>query len=193
VTRRLLSLAFPFMESLDPVTPAADAAAPDDALQMDEDTFRAFYTRTSGMLWAYLVRSTGDAAIADDLLQETYYRMLRAGRTFESDDHRRNYLFRVATNLIRDRYRRPRVDNEQLSDHGEGEIPAHGDLAQQTQQRADLRRAMAKLSVRERQLVWLAYGQGSSHQEIAGTLGLKTGSIKPLLFRARRKLARLLR
>jgi RNA polymerase sigma-70 factor (ECF subfamily) len=52
---------------------------------------------------------------------------------------------------------------------------------------------MAKLSVRERQLVWLAYGQGSSHQEIAGTLGLKTGSIKPLLFRARQKLARLLK
>ncbi len=52
---------------------------------------------------------------------------------------------------------------------------------------------MAQLSQRERQLVWLAYGQGSTHQEIAGALGLKTGSIKPLLFRARRKLAKILR
>ena len=46
---------------------------------------------------------------------------------------------------------------------------------------------------RERELLWLAYAQGSSHEEIGATLGLKTGSIKPLLFRARHKLAGLLR
>jgi len=195
MTRRLLSYAFPFMDSLDPLSTATttDTCAPDDTLQMDEDTFRGFYTRTSGMLWAYVARATGDASAADDLLQEAYYRVLRSTAVFESDDHRRNYLFRVATNLIRDRYRRPRLDNAQLPENGEGDIPAGGDLAQQTQQRTDLRRAMAQLTQRERQLVWLAYGQGSSHQEIAGTLGLKTGSIKPLLFRARRKLARILR
>lgn len=194
MTRRLLSSALPFMDSLDPLAPAgADASAPDDTLQMDEEAFRGFYTRTSGMLWAYLTHATGDAAAADDLLQEAYYRLLRATTTFASDDHRRHYLFRIATNLIRDRYRRPRVDNAQLPEDGEGDIPAGGDLAQQTQQRADLRRAMAQLTQREREIVWLAYGQGSSHQEIAGALGLKTGSIKPLLFRARRKLARILR
>jgi RNA polymerase sigma-70 factor (ECF subfamily) len=51
---------------------------------------------------------------------------------------------------------------------------------------------MAQLTPRERDLVWLAYGQGSSHREIAGALGLRTGSIKPLLFRARRKLVKFL-
>jgi RNA polymerase sigma-70 factor (ECF subfamily) len=180
------------MDSLDPVAPVTDSSALDDTLQMDEEAFRAFYTRTSGMLWAYLARATNDPAAADDLLQETYYRLLRVSATFESEDHRKNYLFRIATNLIRDRFRRPRIDNAQLPEHGEADIPASGDLAQQTQQRSDLQRAMAQLSPRERDLVWLAYGQGSTHQEIAGTLGLKTGSIKPLLFRARRKLARIL-
>ena len=192
MTRRLLSVAFPFMDGFDPLAPAADAAL-DDTLQMDEDTFRGFYVRTSGMLWAYVVRATNDPSAADDVLQEAYYRLLRSAVTFESDDHRRNYLFRIATNLIRDRYRRPRIDNAQLPEHGECDIPASGDLAQQTQQRADLQRAMASLSLRERQMVLLAYGQGSTHQEIAAMLGLKTASIKPLLFRARRKLARLLR
>ncbi len=192
MTRRLLSVAFPFMDGLDPIAEAPDAAT-DDTLQMDEETFRGFYTRTSGMLWAYVVRATNDPSVADDLLQETYYRLLRSAMIFESDDHRRNYLFRIATNLIRDRYRRPRIDNAQMPENGERDIPASGDLAQQTQQRADLQRAMASLSVRERQMVLLAYGQGSTHREIAGMLGLKTGSIKPLLFRARRKLARILR
>jgi RNA polymerase sigma-70 factor (ECF subfamily) len=192
MTRRLLSYAFPFMDGLDPLAHAPQTAARDATLQMDEETFRGFYNRTSGMLWAYLARATNDAAAADDLLQESYYRLLRATTTFESDEHRKNYLFRIATNLIRDRFRRPRIDNAQLAEHGEGDIPASGDLAQQTQQRSDLARAMAQLSERERELVLLAYGQGSTHQEIAGALGLRTGSIKPLLFRARRKLARIL-
>ena len=123
MTRRLLSYAFPFMDSFDPLAQAPDTAAIDDTLQMDEETFRGFYNRTSGMLWAYVARATGDASAADDLLQEAYYRVLRTPTVFESDDHRRNYLFRVATNLIRDRYRRPRLDNAQLPENGEGDIP----------------------------------------------------------------------
>jgi RNA polymerase sigma-70 factor, ECF subfamily len=182
------------MDRLDPLAPAtSDTSAPDEALMMDEESFRGFYARTSGMLWAYVARATGDGSAADDLLQEAYYRLLRTPTAFESEDHRRNYLFRIATNLIRDRYRRPRIDNAQFPENAEGEIAAGGDLAQQTQQRSDLQRAMAQLTQRERELVWLAYGQGSTHREIAGVLGLKTGSIKPLLFRARRKLARILR
>ena len=59
--------------------------------------------------------------------------------------------------------------------------------------RLDLTRAMGRLKRRERELLWLAYGQGSTHAEIGAALGLKTGSIKPLLFRARQKLAGLLR
>ena len=190
MTRRLLSVAFPFIDSME--TSVGKIAAPDDTLQMNEETFRSFYGRTSGMLWAYLSRATGDPSAADDLLQEAYFRILRARVTFEGDDHRRHYLLRIATHLVRDRFRRPRMDQTPLSSDGVHEPTASGDLAVQTQQRADLQRAMAQLTARERDLVWLAYGQGSSHREIAGALGLRTGSIKPLLFRARRKLVKLL-
>ena len=60
------------------------------------------------------------------------------------------------------------------------------------QRRVDLSRAMARLKPRERALLWLAYAEGSSHKEIADSLGLKASSIKLLLFRARRRLAALL-
>jgi len=187
MTRRLLSLAFPFIAD-DPAD-AQDASLEHAVLLIDEDTFRGFYDRTSNMLWAYLSRATGDASAADDLLQETYYRFLRAKVSFESEAHRRHYIFRIAANLVRDRFRRPRVDQTALPD----ELPAEpGNLARETEQRMDLNRAMAKLKPRERDMLWLAYGQGSTHEEIAGSLGLKRGSIKPLLFRARRKLAALL-
>jgi RNA polymerase sigma-70 factor (ECF subfamily) len=46
---------------------------------------------------------------------------------------------------------------------------------------------------RDRQLLWLAHAEGYSHREIAEITGLATASIRLLLFRARRKIARLLR
>lgn len=68
----------------------------DRTFQMDEEAFRTFYELTARSLRAYLCRALGDNRAADDLLQETYYRFLRSPRSFESDHHRRNYLFRIA-------------------------------------------------------------------------------------------------
>ena len=48
------------------------------------------------------------------------------------------------------------------------------------------------LKPRERSLLWLAYAQGWSHEEIAGAIGVKTGSLKQMLHRARHRLATLL-
>ena len=172
-----------------------DVAAVEDTFQMDEDAFRLFYERTARPVWAYLSRMSGDARLADDLLQEAYYRFLRAKVTHESDAHRKNYLFRIATNLVRDLRRRPRLDESPAGgaddiDHAD---PQSADVANGAVRRLDLVRSMARLKPRERDLLWLAYAQGSSHKEIAETLGLKTGSIKLLLFRARRRLAGMLR
>lgn len=167
------------------------ASESDVALEMDEEAFRAFYDRTARILRAYLSRVTGDSQLADDLLQETYYRFLRARSDYESEAHRRNSLFRIASNLVRDHFRRrgrlamvAAADDAALADSSGA---AH------TERRADLRRALARLRPRDRELLWLAYAQGSSHREIADSLGLRTGSIKLLLFRARRRLADLLR
>src|SRR5580765_752584 len=87
----------------------AGVAASETALAMTEDAFRAFYDRTARPVWGYLARLTGDRAMADDLLQETFYRFLRAAGTHESEAHRRNTLFKIATNLARDAHRRRRV------------------------------------------------------------------------------------
>jgi RNA polymerase sigma-70 factor, ECF subfamily len=52
---------------------------------------------------------------------------------------------------------------------------------------------MDKLKPRDRSMLWLAYAQGFSHEEIAGMLGLRTSSLKALLHRARQRLIALLR
>jgi len=166
-----------------------------DKLSMDEDAFRAFYDRTSRSLWGYLSRLTGDPGQADDLLQESYFRLLRTRGTWDNEAHRRAYLFRIATNLVRDGRRRARSRPTVALPDADvtASASAGGDLAEHTARRQDLRRAMDRLRPRDRALLWLAYAQGHAHSEIAETLGVKTGSVKLLLFRARRKLAGVMR
>ena len=65
-------------------------------------------------------------------------------------------------------------------------------VAERAARRIDLQRAMARLKPRERSMLWLAYALGWSHEEIAGSIGVKTSSLKPMLHRARRRLAALL-
>jgi len=165
---------------------AGDACA---SFAMDEESFRSFYERTARGVWAYLARITGDRHLADDLLQESYYRFLRAGASYESEAHRRNSLYRIATNLARDARRRSaaRGGAQDGVEHG----PSADDAAR-TERTADVARALAQLKPREREMLWLAYAEGASHEEIAETLGLRRASLKALLFRARRRLAVLL-
>ena len=164
----------------------------DDAertFQMNEEAFRVFYEQTARPVWLYLARMTGDSRLADDLLQEAFYRFLRANTAFESDDHRRNYLYRIATNLVHDHRRRPRADRAQIGHLAEtAPSPADTNTAEQVVRRIDLARALDQLKPRERSMLWLAYAQGWSHDEIAASLGLKAASLKTLMHRARKRL-----
>jgi RNA polymerase sigma-70 factor (ECF subfamily) len=160
---------------------------------MTEEAFHAFYDQTARPVWAYLARITGDARLADDLLQEAYYRFLRTRADFESDDHRRNYLFRIATNLVRDHRRRSSHQERHLIENARSEEASAGlRESDRAVQRLDLTRAMEQMKPRERSLLWLAYAQGCSHEEIAEVLGVKKASLKSLLHRARRRLLALL-
>ncbi|MEO8659607.1 MAG: RNA polymerase sigma factor, partial [Bryobacteraceae bacterium] len=143
---------------------------------MDEDTFRAFYDRTARGIWAYLARVTGDRQLADDLLQETFYRFLRADASHDSESHRRNSLYRIATNLARDARRRSVVRS--ISTMVGSDIERLPSIPpQETPERtADLTLAMSRLKPRDRAMLWLAYAEGASHQEIAGVLGLQVTS-----------------
>jgi RNA polymerase sigma-70 factor (ECF subfamily) len=160
-------------------------------LPMDEEAFRAFYERTSRSVWAYLARITGDRHLADDLLQEAYYRFFRSAASHENERHRRNSLFLIATNLARDVARRGTHAHFVPLSNDEHDAPDRSHVS--TQSRLELGAAMTHLEPRQREMLWLAYAQGASHEEIAEALGLQTRSIKTLLLRARRKLAGLLR
>ena len=164
-----------------------------EAPTMDNDAFAGFYERSARPLWAYLARVSGDPALADDLMQETFIRFLAADHppTLEQGEvASRRYLFRIATNLLRDHWRRPRTQS--IEDMPESFFEAPGTSLQHEAQ-ALLAPALAGMNPRQRQLLWLAHAEGYTHHEIAEITGLASASIRLLLFRARHKIARLLR
>jgi RNA polymerase sigma-70 factor (ECF subfamily) len=159
---------------------------------MDEAAFRAFYTRTAQQLRAYLIRAGGnDWSLADDLVQEAYYRFLRSGFSTDDENHRKNYLYRIATNLLRDHLRKVRRTGTELAEADE-EIVDRAPSAQPSALHHDMGRLLQRLKTKDRQLLWMAHVEEFSHQEIAQVLGLKAASIRSMLFRARRRLALLL-
>jgi RNA polymerase sigma-70 factor (ECF subfamily) len=161
--------------------------------QMTEEAFRSFYELTARPVRVYLARMTGEERLADDLLQETYYRFLRSRTAFENDDHRRRYLYRIATNLVHDHRRRPHVETPVVLTPDAHPAFSDPGVAERAARRIDLQRAMSLLKPRERTMLWLAYALGWSHDEIAASIGVKSGSLKPMLHRARQRLAGLLR
>jgi RNA polymerase sigma-70 factor (ECF subfamily) len=183
------------MTCIDSDMDASRTDAADDSragFVMDEDAFRAFYDRTARGVWAYLVRVTGNRHMADDLLQEAFYRFLRADATHDSEMHRRNSLYRIATNLARDARRRNLLRLPGSVDGDDIERVAGRDQAGATQTQTEVTQAMSQLKPRERAMLWLAYAEGATHREIAEVLDVSPDSMKSLLFRARRKLAALL-
>jgi RNA polymerase sigma-70 factor, ECF subfamily len=171
---------------------AESAAAQTPELLMDDEAFAGFYQRTARPLWAYLARASGNATLADDLVQESYLRFLGATVLLDGEVACRRYLFRIATNLLRDQWRR--AGTTSLEDVPEAKLEAADNrdddrLDSQTL----LAPALARMRPLERQLLWLAYVEGSTHREIAEITGLASVSVRMLLFRARRKMAGFLR
>jgi RNA polymerase sigma-70 factor (ECF subfamily) len=170
----------------------AGAARQADGL-MDSEAFAAFYSRSARPLWAYLARVSGNHSLADDLMQESFVRFLGADRPEllldEGEVARRKYLFRIASNLLRDHWRRPA--SASIDDLPE-ELLMAPDRSAQSHVQAIVGPALMQVSPRDRQLLWLAYAEGYSHREIAHITGLASASIRLLLFRARRRMAHLL-
>jgi RNA polymerase sigma-70 factor (ECF subfamily) len=154
---------------------------------MDEESFRIFYERSAPRLFAYLLRVSGERSVAEDLLQEAYCRFLSSKFPETDEASQRSYLFRIATNLMRDRWRRHR--EEPMPEGLPEPTSGHPTIDQQL----EMRQAFQQLKARERQLLWLAYVEGSNHREIAEATGLRHTSVRLLLFRARHKLANLIR
>lgn len=179
------------MTALSAIESREVAAAASPGRPMDEAAFAAFYAETSRGLWAYLRRLSGDPALADDVLQESYLKFLRNHDPSHDERETRGYLYRIATTVLHDRWRsaqRERTGLARIFSRRHDPVAA-GDLPA----KLDVEAALARLKPRDRAILWLAHVEGWSHREIAQILDLKEASVRVLLFRARGKLVETLR
>lgn len=177
----------PFLHimAVQPSDAAVDAPGRTRAL-LDEKTFLDLYSRTAVQLRAYVIRTLGNATDADDIVQDAFLRLLRTPVPVSDEQALRAYLFRIASNLV--------IDHHRSRKHEAVEpVPERAASDRDGALKLDIGRLFRRLKARERQLIWLAHVEGADHNEIARILGLRHGSVRVLLSRARHRLARLLR
>ncbi len=132
-------------------------------------------------IYRYLYRLTGDRELAADLTQEVFVRAIRAGAEFQ--ELTAPWLFRVATNLANDHFRRQRLLRWlpfRVERHG-GVTP---DSAESLAEQDLVRRSLDRLSRDAASLVLLKNGEGFSTREIADLLGENYEAVRKRLARA---------
>src|SRR3954449_3699634 len=82
---------------------------------MRAEQFERLYEQHAQPLFGFLVYRTGDRALAEDLLADTFERALRARRRFDPRRAReKTWLYAIALKLLRDRVRRTRAEQRAL-------------------------------------------------------------------------------
>jgi RNA polymerase sigma-70 factor (ECF subfamily) len=153
----------------------------------DSAALEALYDRHSAVVLGILLKVIGDRAAAEDVLQETFWRVWRGAATYEAQRGSfTGWLFRIARNLAIDTYRRMNIRPQalrgaQAEDALENLTPdPEADVAEQMQvdlRNQQVRRALASLPGVQRQVIELAYFYGMSRQEIAEATGEALGTI----------------
>jgi RNA polymerase sigma-70 factor (ECF subfamily) len=157
---------------------------------MRDEEFERLYAQHAQSLLAFLVYRTGDRGLAEDLLADTFERVLTSrGRFDRRKASEKTWLYTIALNLLRDSARRASVGRRAFEHVAAGEGAAtSGDEFEAVEQRDVLERALAQLSAEEREVVALRYGADLTVPEIAKLLDEKLTTVEGRVYRALRKL-----
>lgn len=145
-------------------------------------------------LFAFLLRMCGDPHQAEDLMQETFVRAIRAAARYNPQAAVRTWLFSIASNLVRDQWRRQKV-------RGEVALTEYITMAADSPEEAVLRRlgnrrvrvAILALPVEQRAAIVLRYFHEFSYHEIADALVCPVGTVRSRIHNGMSRLRELLR
>ena len=172
----------------------------------DETALATLYGRWAARLLRYLERIVKEPAVAEELLQDTFIRVLDARERYAPEARFSTWLFHIARNLAcnelaRSRSRHPHVSTDSAySEEGSRDEtgprlvlvskgPAPDDHADARREHARFERVLASLPERQQTALWLAVVEGHSYEQIASVLGSSVQSVKNLVHRARATLA----
>ena len=154
------------------------------------EQFERLYENHAARLYSFLAYRTGDSALAEDLLGDTFERALRGRRGF---DRRRasekTWLYSIALNCLRDNARRGATESRAYERAAAG-IPAGQDSAglDAVERSGDLEHALERLSDEEREAIALRFGADLTVPEIAKLSNERLTTVEGRVYRALRKL-----
>jgi len=158
------------------------------SLRGDTAAFAKLVLRYRLMAIAVSYRICGNAALAEDIAQETFIRIWEKLSTFRPEGNFRGWLCRIAANMTIDAVRRkkPMTDIAEIP-LDDGKVGPEGD-ALQKERAAMVKAAIMQLPVPSRAVLVLREYEGLSYQEIADALDIPLGTVKSRLNDARRRL-----
>jgi RNA polymerase sigma-70 factor (ECF subfamily) len=154
------------------------------------DALGELFERHHRPVFHFLSRTTGDSALAEDLVQEVFVRILKYRHTFESGSRFETWLFRIARNARADHFRKRGPASQPVDDELAVATPEPGP-AQQFERDVDARqlaRALQQMDDEPRDLLVLARFHGLPYDRIAETLGIEVGTVKVRVHRAMKQL-----
>jgi RNA polymerase sigma-70 factor, ECF subfamily len=156
-----------------------------EAAQRDPARFAELYENNFERVYAYVVRRVGDRTETEDLTSEVFHHALANLRRFEwRGIPFAAWLFRIAANLISDRWQRQ--GREQVVDDPEQieAAQAKGAEFEEVERKATLFRLVDTLPVEQRRVVVLRFVEQKSIKEVAREIRKTEGAVKQLQFRA---------
>lgn len=151
---------------------------------MRDPDFERLYEEHAQALFGFLAYRTGDRALAEDLLADTFEKVLLARPPRHAKE--KAWLYTVAMNLLRDQARRRGAEERALTRTGAGE--GAGTPLDAVDARDTVSRAMAVLSDEEREAVALRFGADMTVPEVAKVLGEPLDRVEGRVYRALRKM-----
>jgi RNA polymerase sigma-70 factor (ECF subfamily) len=157
---------------------------------MKEADFERLYAEHARPLLAFLAYRTGDRALAEDLLADTFERVLTARRPFDPRRaSEKTWLYTIALNLLRDNARRNATVTRVYGLVGASEPVTGGESAfAGVEDRDTVQRALGCLSSEEREAISLRFGADLTVPEIAKLTGEKLTTVEGRVYRSLRKL-----
>ncbi len=154
-------------------------------------------------MFSLLYRMVRDRALAEDLAQETFIKVLNGIKSYRPEFKFSSWIFKIANNAAIDHLRRKSIDTLSLDGAPNAETPEQvratslqlGDRAENPLDEVENRelgtaieRAIARLRPEYRSCILLRHVEGYSYEEIADTLDLPLGTVKTYIHRARNEL-----
>ena len=149
------------------------------------------FERYKKMLYGYFCNQTSDKVFSEDLVQATFYRLIKYKHNYKSGDNFKAWLFTIGRNAMIDEIRKNKRNNHQAMEPNIDKVDesAHADHNIHQKDISNiLSQALSKLDSEKREILYLVKIQEKKYKEVAQILSIKESAVKSKVFRAIKEL-----